>query len=351
MRPSAVPSCSDVDASCRARKEASFNCVGAATRPDRAAGAPSSRPPAAAPPPAPPSLHSDSLPQAPSAAVPPGAYGALPPMGSWSAAPPPPRFGPGSQVLYKEVMGRGEEPQVGTVGQVYVGGGGENRYKVALRSRLVDAIDPELSANITAEGQRLAVMQVPGGALQPATAVLMNDITWPPTYLVRLPDGSEISMESHQVFLRPEAEAAAGAAGGQRQVAAAPPPQNPPAPPGPSYPSLHSSAGPAAPPPQPPSSHPGSSHAPAAAPPPQAPRPAAPAAPQYAPPAPAPAPAPAQPAVSAAAAPPPGWKPSVAAIAEAQKNAKYAVSSLNFEDIHAAVKYLQTALKVLTQPH
>ena len=32
---------------------------------------------------------------------------------------------------------------------------------------------------------------------------------------------------------------------------------------------------------------------------------------------------------------------------QAQKNAKYAVSSLNFEDVSAAVKYLQSALRLL----
>jgi hypothetical protein len=43
-----------------------------------------------------------------------------------------------------------------------------------------------------------------------------------------------------------------------------------------------------------------------------------------------------------------GFKPSIQAVLDAQKNAKYAISSLNFEDIPAAVKFLQTALSKLT---
>jgi vacuolar protein sorting-associated protein VTA1 len=38
------------------------------------------------------------------------------------------------------------------------------------------------------------------------------------------------------------------------------------------------------------------------------------------------------------------------AITEAQKIAKYAVSSLSFEDIPTAVKNLTDALRLLTQP-
>lgn len=38
------------------------------------------------------------------------------------------------------------------------------------------------------------------------------------------------------------------------------------------------------------------------------------------------------------------------AIQEAQKAAKYAVSSLSFDDVAGATKYLSEALKLLTQP-
>ena len=46
----------------------------------------------------------------------------------------------------------------------------------------------------------------------------------------------------------------------------------------------------------------------------------------------------------------PGFKPSLSAISEAQKQAKYAASSLGFEDVNTAVKQLTDALKLLTQP-
>lgn len=45
-----------------------------------------------------------------------------------------------------------------------------------------------------------------------------------------------------------------------------------------------------------------------------------------------------------------GFQPSLSAISEAQKQAKYAASSLGFEDVNTAVKQLTDALKLLTQP-
>jgi Vta1 C-terminal domain len=45
-----------------------------------------------------------------------------------------------------------------------------------------------------------------------------------------------------------------------------------------------------------------------------------------------------------------GFSPPLTAITEAQKCAKYAVSSLGFEDVSTAVRYLQDALRLLTQP-
>lgn len=47
---------------------------------------------------------------------------------------------------------------------------------------------------------------------------------------------------------------------------------------------------------------------------------------------------------------PPGFQPSTLAQTEAQKFAKYAVSSLSFDDVSSAVKYLNDALKLLTDP-
>ena len=48
--------------------------------------------------------------------------------------------------------------------------------------------------------------------------------------------------------------------------------------------------------------------------------------------------------------PVPGYKPPQTAVSEAQKYAKYAVSSLGFDDVSAATKYLTDALKLLTGP-
>ncbi|EFJ44337.1 hypothetical protein VOLCADRAFT_118821 [Volvox carteri f. nagariensis] len=50
------------------------------------------------------------------------------------------------------------------------------------------------------------------------------------------------------------------------------------------------------------------------------------------------------------AALPPGYKPPVQMIMDAQKQAKYAVSALSFEDIPTAVKHLSEALRLLTSP-
>lgn len=47
---------------------------------------------------------------------------------------------------------------------------------------------------------------------------------------------------------------------------------------------------------------------------------------------------------------PAGFQPSLSAISEAQKQAKYAASSLGFEDVQSAIKQLTDALKLLTQP-
>lgn len=44
------------------------------------------------------------------------------------------------------------------------------------------------------------------------------------------------------------------------------------------------------------------------------------------------------------------YKPSAAAMSEAQKCAKFAVSSLNHDDVSGAVKFLSDALKALMQP-
>ena len=45
-----------------------------------------------------------------------------------------------------------------------------------------------------------------------------------------------------------------------------------------------------------------------------------------------------------------GFQPSLSAITESQKQAKYAASSLSFEDVASARKFLTQALKLLCQP-
>lgn len=47
---------------------------------------------------------------------------------------------------------------------------------------------------------------------------------------------------------------------------------------------------------------------------------------------------------------PAGHKPDLMAITEAQKLAKFAASSLSFEDVKTAVDYLNEALRLLTEP-
>ena len=44
------------------------------------------------------------------------------------------------------------------------------------------------------------------------------------------------------------------------------------------------------------------------------------------------------------------FQPSLSAITESQKQAKYAASSLSFEDVTSARKFLTQALKLLCQP-
>jgi Vta1 C-terminal domain len=62
---------------------------------------------------------------------------------------------------------------------------------------------------------------------------------------------------------------------------------------------------------------------------------------------PAPVAAPAAPLMPA---PVPGFTPSSTAISDAQKAAKYAASSLAFDDVAGGIKYLTDALRLLTQP-
>ncbi|KAG1680210.1 hypothetical protein FOA52_000324 [Chlamydomonas sp. UWO 241] len=313
--------------------------------------------------------------------------------------PGPPRFRPGSQVLYMAEGNEGGEPEPGTVGQVLPPGpDGWARYKVGLRDRLEEGAETRLAPRL-AEGDVVLVLapRIGGGSVgTPAHTVLMNDMAWPPTYLVRMPDGSEQAAAAEQLSLAlPEGMATRapppaqpmqptgsvsppmgsmqhGGGGGGRGGEYGQPAHGgggsggdggygPPPPVG-AYSSAPYSPQPYAPPPQhqaPPPQHqapPPQHHAPPQH---QAPPPARPTQ-AYAPAAPPPAHAPAHtdapppahagqlvPELSASI--PKGHKPSLQAVLDAQKNAKYAVSSLNFEDVDAAVKYLKAAIRALTQ--
>ncbi|KAG2454757.1 hypothetical protein HYH02_000592 [Chlamydomonas schloesseri] len=347
-------------------------------------------------------------PSAPLFASPPGSGGG---GGGGGAA----RFWPGARVLVRvdeseglsalslsdhSAGGAEHEAQPGTVGQVLTRPDGGISYKVALRDRLTEVREEEAVPALS-EGQPVALYRTarPGGPLGAATAaavVLINDASWPPTYLVKTQDGDELAASASQ--LGPPLPAAAGGPASASAAAAPPPPPAdllggghygggpasasaststsstrsavaPPPPPAPyqpppsgpassgntstsGYPSMSGPgsygppAGPSAPPPPPAYGYGAPSSAPSAPPPPP---PAWPPA-QHT----APAPAPAPPAAAASYSLPPGYKPPLTVITEAQKAAKYAVSALSFEDVHTAVRYLNDALKLLTtqqQPH
>eukprot|EP00798_Chlamydomonas_sp_ICE-L_P007775 gene7775-961_t len=75
------------------------------------------------------------------------------------------------------------------------------RYRVGLRERFVDASDAQLAAN-PEDGQPLYFLGE-GTHSQPqeAMAMMVNDVTWPPTYLISIKDGKEMEAKSHQVWL------------------------------------------------------------------------------------------------------------------------------------------------------
>ncbi|KAG2439993.1 hypothetical protein HXX76_004110 [Chlamydomonas incerta] len=351
-------------------------------------------------------------PSAPLFGSPPGSGGGAGGGGGGGA-----RFWPGARVLVRADESEGlsalslsdhssgdHQAQQGTVGQVLTRPDGGTSYKVALRDRLVELRDEE-AVPALGEGQAVALYRGarPGGPLGPATpvaVVLINDASWPPTYLVKTQDGDELAASASQ--LGPPLPAAAAAAAGppstsggpgsistalppppplppadllgghyvggpasaststssNRSAAAPPPPpphyqQPPPPPSGPpssssAYPSMSGDGsygappGPSAPPPPQPYGYGAPPSAPSAPPPPSWPgaQHSAPAAPAPAPPAPAPA--------AATYSLPPGYKPPLTVITEAQKAAKYAVSALSFEDVHTAVRYLNDALRLLT---
>lgn len=280
------------------------------------------------------------LPQAP--------YGA-PPAPPAAAAHLGPRFKQGSRVLH--ALRPGAVPEDGVVGMVANPHGPDPVYKVAFRDRLVDILDSQLAPD-AGNGARVVFVEAVGAPGIPGTVRAANLATWPCTYLLRLDNGKDVPASMGQLTLtidpqqqpqQPPAQpatvspsspvknlaaaAAAAVAAAVRAGAPSPTPRPPPPPSfdGPAYPSPSYPA-PAGPAPPPAAMAP----APAAAPPPAAMPPAAPP--------------------SQIPVPVKGFQPPLQAIQEAQKAAKYAVSSLSFDDVAGAVKYLTESLKLLTQP-
>ncbi|GIL77182.1 hypothetical protein Vretimale_3161 [Volvox reticuliferus] len=300
------------------------------------------------------------------------------------------RFWPGTRLLVQTEEGLEEEgamdgsgasgdtvhppgTKVGTVGQVIRRQDGGYSYKVALTDRLIEVPDEAAVPVLQESGVAcLLPQQQPAGQQQPAPVtvkvLLINYASWPPTYLIQTPDGKEHAVAAHQLMPPPRENNTAATATAlpapqlpSQPVASAPafvpPPQPlhtqqqqqqhlppsamPSAPPVPPHPAFGAGT-PSAPGPYPSVA---SSHAP--------PAPAAPQGYQHSYPSAAPAHAVASaPYAGAPFTPPlpPGYKPPLQVITDAQKQAKYAVSALSFEDIHTAVKHLSEALRLLTSP-
>jgi hypothetical protein len=111
----------------------------------------------------------DDLPAPPRAAVQPAAGSSA----SMPAASAGPRFRPGSRVLWQ---GDGGEAEPGTVGKVDVSVSGA-RYKVALKSRILDVLDEELAPNISAGGRVVYVAAI-GARPVGAMVVAMDPLSW-----------------------------------------------------------------------------------------------------------------------------------------------------------------------------
>uniref|UniRef100_A0A383WE14 Vta1/callose synthase N-terminal domain-containing protein n=1 Tax=Tetradesmus obliquus TaxID=3088 RepID=A0A383WE14_TETOB len=314
-----------------------------------------------------------ALPKPPSTVPPAGSTGLLAP-----AAAAGPRFRPGSRVWCCPPGSGGGPPEEGTVGMVLSpagGPGGQAMYKVALRDRLAEVSDSQMAPAVTA-GARLLYVATYGDAPIGGSVIAAKVDSWPCMYLLQLDTGRTLDTDAAHVMV---AEAAAGgsqgqptgypAVGGGHPLPAAPPLVDPYSPPPPAA----AAAPPAAPysPPARQQQQQQGPAAPAAPPPPAASSSPYPSYPQQGQPqrqqqpqqpgspyrggaqqaAAAPAAAAAAPAFQMPVLPPPGsFQPSGAAISEAQKWAKFAVSSLGHDDVTGAVKFLSDALRLLTQP-
>lgn len=251
-----------------------------------------------------------------------------------------PRYAPGSRVLYDAFDE--PEPVRGTVAKVdwqdvkWL-------YTVALPKQIVRVHEHILAPDYR-EGEAV-IFSGPGGASMPATAIATDATYWRPSYRVRLASGKELDVTDDMLTPAQQQQTQQQHPGQQPHMGEAtsgfspsPPPASAPA-----RPQQHQQ------PPPPPASQPSGSPSACprfgASPPPT--RPGLPAFPMQPP----PSVAPKQSPISVDAyQPAPGFSPSLPAVTEAQKFAKYAVSSLGFEDVPTATKYLQDALRLLTQP-
>ncbi|KAL0054499.1 hypothetical protein WJX82_009819 [Trebouxia sp. C0006] len=245
-----------------------------------------------------------------------------------------PRFRAGSRILYN----RDGLPVKGTVAKPNATGEGSD-YMVALSDRIVTAPEASLAPDLEAGD---SVLYQAKGEEAPATVVGMDASMWPPTYAVLMESGAQMTASHTQLTVlqhvsstqtsrrqsldEPAFQQATAATQGNANQRSSD--FSAPLPP-PAFPTnQHSNAGPplstplVLPPPPPP--------------PPQASRPQHNAQPQT--------------GIFEIPQPTAGFQPSMSSISEAQKLAKYAASSLGFEDVNTAVKQLTDALKLLTQP-
>ncbi|KAF6254768.1 Vta1 like-domain-containing protein [Scenedesmus sp. NREL 46B-D3] len=313
-----------------------------------------------------------SLPKPPSTIPPAGSTGLLAPAAAAAGL----RFRPGSRVWCCAPGSEGGAPEEGTVGLVLSpegGPGGQAVYKVALRDRLEELCDSQMAPAVTA-GARILYVASFGDPPVAGSVIAAKVDSWPCMYLLQLDTGRTLDTDAAHIS---QAEASGSSQGqpsggypgvdGGYQLPVAPPlvdpvtpaaaaavPHSPPAvqqhqqrppaapiaPPPPAAAATGGSPYPSHQQPQRQQQHSGSPYRGGAQ------QPAA-AAPAHA----AAAAAAAAPAYQMPVLPPPGsFQPSGAAVSEAQKWAKFAVSSLGHDDVTGAVKFLADALRLLTQP-
>ncbi|CAK0749802.1 hypothetical protein CVIRNUC_001939 [Coccomyxa viridis] len=246
-----------------------------------------------------------------------------------------PRYRPGSKVYYSATGAPGVK---GTVAKV-VSEGGEAEYMVALQQTIVQASELQMAPEFE-PGQRVEFHNA-DGQIQDASVVQIDASHWRPTYTItcdggeqqEVPDEALEGLREPKSPMMPDATppsiAAPSPSDGTPMEDDTPPGRAAPPSPRPPTHSFHTQPNPQAPfAASRPTAMPGgggggigvgSSHGPVGS----------------------------QPAIPT---PADGFKPGLSAVTEAHKLTKFAASSLGFEDIPAAVKYLTDALKLLTQP-